>query len=225
MNRNMRKTVCALMILVSMAWSGKMNAQAFEYPDYPDRDKIAVSYQGSRPTISDFVTAYLNYVMENKDFYEKSYDELYVGVYESWNKFKQQKPLADNVSLTADVRNGYMHYERVNAEPGDTIVWEMCFWNCADGKQKLVCANAVWKIQGDYGATDGSTFLVYDNAKKTMRFIYEEDVDALYDGDGLSVFFLPRKGKDIRVSAAGSGERWNEILKWNGYKFSSYTVE
>ena len=225
MNQYMRKTACALMLLAAVAWSGKAAAQAFEYPDYPDRDKIAVSFQGSRPTISDFVTAYLNYVMGDNDYDEEFRDVLYADVYESWNKFRQQKPLPDNVSVTYDARNGYMHYEKANAESRDTIVWEMCFWNCADGKQKLVCANAVWKMQDDYGATAGCTFLVYDNAKKTMRFIYEEDVDALYDGDGLSVFFLPRKGKDIRVSAAGSGERWNEILKWDGFKFSSHSVK
>lgn len=42
---------------------------------------------------------------------------------------------------------------------------------------------------------------------------------------GLSVFFLPRKGKDIRVSAAGSGKRWNVILKWDGCKFSPHRVQ
>ena len=123
-----------------------------------------------------------------------------------------------------DVRNGYMRYEKINVEENDTIIWEMCFWNCADGKQKLVCSNAIWILNGDYGATAGTEFLVYDNAKKRMRFIYPDDIGALYDGDGLSVFFLPRKGKDIRVSAAGSGERWDEVLEWDGYQFSSKVV-
>lgn len=216
MKRNMRKLTYVLILLASMAWTGKISAQTFKYPDYPDHDKIAVKYQGSRPTINDFATAYLDYISGEEDFY--------IEVYEAWKKFQQNKPLGDNVSFMTDVRNGYMRYEKINVEENDTIIWEMCFWNCADGKQKLVCSNAIWILNGDYGATAGTEFLVYDNAKKRMRFIYPDDIGALYDGDGLSVFFLPRKGKDIRVSAAGSGERWDEVLEWDGYQFSSKVV-
>ena len=52
-----------------------------------------------------------------------------------------------------------------------------------------------------------------------MRTVWPEDIGALYDGDGLSVCFLPRQGKDIKVSAAGGGERWDEVLEWDGYLF------
>ena len=58
-----------------------------------------------------------------------------------------------------------------------------------------------------------------------MRYVDIDDIGALYDGDGMSVFFLPRKGKDIRVSAAGGGDRWNEILIWDGYRFSRQRIE
>lgn len=208
----MRKVKYALILLVSLVWPGETKAQNFKYPDYPDHDNIAVKYQGSRPSITDFTTAFLEYV--------KGEEEFYVDVYDAWKRYLQKRPLADNVSVMTDVRNGYMRYEKINAE-NDTIVLEMCFWNCADGKQKLVCANAIWMLDGDYGATVGTNFLVYDNAKRMMKFIYPEDIGALYDGDGLSVFFLPRKGKNIRVSAAGGGERWNEVLEWDGYQFFS----
>ena len=216
MNRNMRKFTYALILLISLMWSGEMAAQAFKYPEYPDYDKIDVRFQGSRPTITDFATAFLDYIQREEDFY--------VNVYEAWKRYLQKKTLGDNVNVTVDEKNGYMRYEKINTEENDTIVLEMCFWNCADGKQKLVCANAIWMLDGDYGSTAGTTFLVYDNAKRKMRFILPEDIGALYDGDGLSVFFLPRKGKNIRVSAAGGGERWNEVLIWDGYQFSSKKV-
>ena len=216
MKRNMRRITYALILLIALAWSGKTVAQAFKYPDYPDEDKIAVKYQGSHPTITDFATAYLEYDREDSDFYRI--------IYEAWERYLRKEPLGDNVSIDVDVKNGYMQYEKINPEENDTIVFEMCYWNCADGKQKLVCANAIWMMEDDYGSTVGTVFLVYDNAKKTMRFILPEDIGALYDGDGLSVFFLPRKGKDIRVSAAGSGERWNEVLEWDGFQFNSKEV-
>ena len=212
----MRRITYALILLIALAWSGETAAQAFEYPDYPEFDKITVRYQGSRPTITDFATAYLEYDREDSDFYRI--------IYEAWERYLQKEPLGDNVSIDVDVKNGYMQYEKINPEENDTIVFEMCYWNCADGKQKLVCANAIWMLNGDYGSTVGTVFLVYDNAKKTMRFILPEDIGALYDGDGLSVFFLPRKGKDIRVSAAGAGERWNEVLEWDGFQFNSKEV-
>ena len=216
MKHNMRKITYALMLLIALAWSGETAAQKFNYPDYPDEDKITVKYQGSHPTITDFATAYLEYDREDSDFYRI--------IYEAWERYLHDEPLGDNVSIDVDVKNGYMRYENIYPEEKDTIVYEMCYWNCADGKQKLVCANAIWMMEEGYGSTVGTTFLVYDNAKKTMRFILPEDIGALYDGDGLSVFFLPRKGKDIRVSAAGSGERWNEVLEWDGFQFTSKEV-
>ena len=203
-----------LILFMMWMWMPDVSAQSFEYPDYPDAEKIAVRYQGSRPTITDFTTAFLNYSKE-KTFYDKVYSE--------WQRYLRKKQLSNYVSISVDTRNGYMRYEIVRPEEKDTTVMEMCFWNCADGKQKLVCANTYWILENDYGWEEytGTYFFVYDNKMKIMRSIYAEDIGALYDGDGLSVFFLPRQGKNIRVSAAGGGERWNEILEWDGYQFSS----
>lgn len=190
-------------------------AQKFEYPEYPDdEERIAVKYQGSRPTIVDFATAYLNHSKEI-EFFGKVNDE--------WLRFQKKQPLSRHVSIDVDIKNGYMRYEILNPEEKDTTVMEMCFWNCADGKHKLVCANKIWMMNDDYGWDEhiGPSFFVYDNTKREMRTVFAEDIGALYDGDGLSVFFLPRKGKDIKVSAAGGGERWNEVLEWNGFTFNS----
>lgn len=208
---------CLLVTVAMLAWMPDVSAQQFEYPEYPDLPYIAVRSQGNRPVISDFVTAFLNHSKEKK-FYDKVCGE--------WQRYQQKKPLSKNTSIILDTKNGYMRYQIIHPEERDTVVMEMCFWNCADGKHKLVCANTYWVMGGDYGWDDyvGTYFFVYDNKTKKMREIYAEDIGALYDGDGLSVFFLPRKGKNIKVSAAGGGDRWNEVLEWDGYQFSSKKV-
>ena len=190
-----------------------IQAQAFEYPEYDDiNGKIAVKYQGSRPTITDFVNAFLDFSKEK---------ELYATVYREWLNYQKKRPLSKNTSIILDTKNGYMRYEVIHPEENDTVVVEMCYWNCADGKHKLICANSIWMLEGDYGWSDdiGSWFFLYDNATKVMRTILAEDIGSLYDGDGLTVFFLPRKGKNIKVSAAGGGDRWDEVLVWDGYQF------
>ena len=203
------------MVVMLLVGTQRMVAQTFEYPDNPEENfRVAMNFRGTRPTISDFTTAFLNYSKENA-FYAK--------VLEDWTRYQQKKPLSKNVTITVDTKNGYMRYDTYNPETTDTIFMEVCFWNCADGKQKLVCANTVWILNGDYGWDEytGARFFVYDNAKKEMRTIDPEDIGALYDGDGLSVFFLPRKGKNIRVSAAGAGDRWEEVLEWDGFQFNA----
>lgn len=210
------KTAFLLFVLTAFSWMTKADAQTFEYPEYPDNDtRIGVKYQGSSPTIKDFANAYLDFAQEEYEFFGQ--------VNKEWKKHLQKKPLSKNCSILTDVKNGYMRYQKNDATQNDTTIMEMCFWNCADGKHKLVAANTIWRLDGDYGWDEhvGTRFYLYDNKKKEMRPIYAEDIGALYDGDGLSVFFLPRKGKNIQVSAAGGGERWDEILEWDGYQFTA----
>ena len=214
------KTAFLLFFLTAFSWMTKAHAQAFEYPEYSDSTiKISVAFSGSRPTIVDFATAYLDFAQKEHEFFGQ--------VNKEWKKHLQKKPLSKNCSILTDVKNGYMCYQKDHFNESDTIIMEMCFWNCADGKQKLVAANTIWKMDGDYGWDEyiGTRFFVYNNKKKEMRPVFSDDIGALYDGDGLSVFFLPRKGKNIQVSAAGSGERWNEVLEWDGFKFFSKEIE
>ena len=210
--------ITAALVVILLLGSQRMMAQHFEYPEYSDdNERIAVKYNGNRPTISDFTTAFLNHSKEKT---------VYDMVYSEWQRYLQKKPLSKNASIVVDTKNGYMRYEIDRQEENDTIVMEMCFWNCADGKHRMVAANTIWMLNGDYGwdYNIGCYFYLYDISKKEMRNILPEDIGALYDGDGLSVFFLPRKGKNIRVSAAGGGDRWNEVLEWDGYQFSSRVI-
>ena len=136
-------------------------------------------------------------------------------------RYQQKKPLRHHGHFIVDVKNGFMSYEMPGEDANDTTYLEMCFWNCADAKHKLVACNVRWKMGEEYGWSEyvGCRFYLYDNDKKTMRVILPEDIGTLYDGNCLSVFFLPRKGKNIRVSISSEDERWDEVLEWDGYKF------
>lgn len=95
------------------------------------------------------------------------------------------------------------------------------FWNCADGKRKLLCANTFLAMENDYGWDEhvGVWFYVYDNKTGVMRPVLAEDIGALFDGDGISVFSLPRKGKNIKVTTYSVDERWEVVLEWDGFQF------
>lgn len=213
MKRPYVKTYSVLMILAALLWTQKLTAQTFEYPIYDDDDvRIEVKSKGARPTISDFATAILDYSKE-MEFFDK--------VYEDWKLYQQKKPLRHHGHFIVDIKNGFMSYEMPGEDANDTTYLEMCFWNCADAKHKLVCTNVRLKMGEDYGWSEyvGCRFYLYDNDKKTMRALLPEDIGTLYDGNCLSVFFLPRKGKNIRVSISSEDERWDEVLEWDGYKF------
>lgn len=213
MKRLQTKTFSVLMTFVALVWMQKVAAQTFEYPVYEDDSvRIEVKSQGARPTIADFATACLNHSKE-MEFFDK--------VYEDWKLYQQKKPLRHHGHFIVDIKNGFMSYEMPGEDANDTTYLEMCFWNCADAKHKLVCTNVRLKMGEDYGWSEyvGCRFYLYDNDKKTMRVLLPEDIGTLYDGNCLSVFFLPRKGKNIRVSISSEDERWDEVLEWDGYKF------
>ena len=219
MKQTFIRTTWALVAIMLISTQTIM-AQTFVYPEYEDlTERIAVHFDGQRPTISDFATALLDNRSSEHDFFGM--------VNRDWKLYQEKKPLSTKAKITLDTKNGYMRYDTFYPEKTDTTFLEMCYWNCADGKHKLVCLNTVWVFDNDYGWADyiGASFFLYDNAKKNLRMLYLEDIGALYDGDGLSVFFLPRKGKNIRVSAAGGGDRWDEVLEWDGYQFHSREVK
>lgn len=204
-----------LMGLMSLTCMQKATAQTFEYPIYDDDSiRIEVKSKGASPTISDFATAILRHCKE-EPFLDKMNEE--------WALYQQKRPLRHHGRFIVDTRNGFLSYTMPITEADETLTLEMCFWNCADGKHRLLGCNVTKKCGGDYCWSEfvGCSFYLYDNAQKTMRQLLPEDIGTLFDGQGLSVFFLPRKGKDIRVTVLSEDERWDEILKWNGYTFTT----
>ena len=186
---------------------------------------IPVKYQGAKPTISDFVTAYVS--TNNEDDEDGEYNESFNAFCSAWERHQKGLPMEEgedfSETLTVDERNGYVCYERRH-EGGWLSRWETCYWNESDGKHKLFAYNVSCFKDGQYdpGQYDGLIFYRYDNATKTMTWCEDPGIyqrcsnDA---GEWLS-YALPRTGKDITVTIWHKSGPSQKTLRWNGRKFS-----
>ena len=181
---------------------------------------IQVKYQGAKPTISDFVYAFLNSRSEGDD---DCSDESFNAVQQAWNNKRAGKALQKWETLTIDAKNGFVLYENKQGE--NLLRVEMCYWNEADQKHKLFAYNVGCFTNGKYspGQFDGLTFFRYDNATMKMAYSEAPGFDAVMgneDGSWIS-YALPRTGKDIAVTTwLKNGKQQQKTLKFNGKKFS-----
>ena len=185
------------------------------------QETISVKYQGAKPTISDFATAYLSAYEWNEE--EDVLDEARNGMKYVWNKHLKGEPLGEDETLVVDQKNGYVCYEQ---KDGIYLVKiEMCYWNESDGKHKLFAYNVRCFANGAYspGQFDGICFLRYTNATKKMTDIDAPGFIEKYDTDdgAYITYSLPRTGKDITYTEwYNDKKRKQKTLKWNGRKFS-----
>lgn len=183
------------------------------------QNSIQVNYKGSKPTISDFASAYLiAYVWDEE---EDVLDEARNAAKQVWIQHRQGKPLDEGETLTIDEKNGYVVYE---SRDGDfTVRIEMCYWNESDQKHKLFAYNVSCFDKGKYspGQFDGLTFYRYNNATKKMTMCEDVGFDARFmTDDGAYVSYaLPRTGKDIVVTSWYDTGKREKTLKWNGRRF------
>ena len=181
------------------------------------QEGFPVKYQGDKPTISDFVPAYLD-ITEEEDC-----DESKMAFTDAWNRYHQNLPLQENETLTVDQRSGYVVYESRYEE--SLLRIEVCYWNESDQKHKLMAYNVTSYLDGKYalGQFDGIAFFRYTNA--TKHLLRTDDVGfepEYYSEDGAMVSYaLPRSGKDIIVTHwYDNGTNKQKVLKWGGRRFS-----
>ena len=184
---------------------------------------VRVNYQGAKPTISDFINAFLTptYGEDGEE------DESMNGIRHAWECYCKGLPQHEGVTFTLDAKNGFACYEYREVEEGVEFIAriEMCYWNEADQKHKLFAYNYMCYDDGRYspGQYDGLTFYRYDNATKTMRYTSDPGVDAALAATAPSVmvsFSLPRSGKDIVMTRwIPNGLKHTQTLKWNGHGF------
>ena len=109
------------------------------------QEGFRVDYQGARPTIKDFVNAYLTSILSEE---VEECDMEGIAIYKSLQRAITSKekglPLDENVTLTIDTKNGFLVYEQKYEDYLSRI--EMCYWNEADGKHKLFADNR-WSFQ------------------------------------------------------------------------------
>ena len=180
---------------------------------------IRVKYQGAKPTISDFVTAFLN---SRSDGDDDCSDESFNALKSDWNTRRAGMPLRKGVTITVDQNNGFVLYESKYEE--NLLRIEMCYWNEADQKHKLFAYNVGCYTNGKYspGQFDGLTLYRYNNASKSMVVSFDNGFDVEYGTeDGAMVSYaLPRTGKDITVTYWKNNSKKQKTLKWQGRKFS-----
>jgi hypothetical protein len=185
------------------------------------QDGIQVNYQGEKPTISDFVWALLS-APDEADDEEGYYDESTNAFRQAWIRYRQGESQEENETLTVDQRNGFVCFESRYEE--HLLRIEMCFWNEADQKHKIIAYNVMCYSDGLYspGQFDGLSFLRYDNATKEMLWYGDFGFDVEYGTeDGAYVSYdLPRSGKDITVTYWHGSKKEQKTLKWDGHRFN-----
>ena len=181
-------------------------------------DGFRVNYQGAKPTIKDFAKAYLASLFTDVEECDLEGLGMYADLQDAIKRQGKGLQLEENRTLTIDVKNGFLVYERKQDEYLMRI--EMCYWNEADGKHKLFACSR-WSFENGkaiLGQYDGLSFYRYDNATKKMSRCNTPGFDVEYLNKS---YALPRTGKDITVTTwEDNGKKTQKILKWNGRGFS-----
>ena len=182
---------------------------------------IRVNYQGANPTIGDYAWAMLSQEAEEEEL-EGEFDESTGAFKQAWIRLREGLPQEEGVTLTVDQKNGFVLFE--DEEDGSLLRIEMCYWNEADGKHKLIAYNVGCYMDGQYspGQFDGLVFYRYDTSTKEMSFCEAPGFEVEYgtDDGAWASYALPRSGKDITVTYWKDGSKKQKTLKWNGLQFS-----
>ena len=175
-----------------------------------------VNFKGKAPTIGDFVET----LVTMEDCGEA------LNVYNvSWQLYKKGKKLPEGVMIDVDTKNGYALYNINYPEGNDHLTIETCFWNCDDGRHKIIAQAIASYHDGRamMGQYDGLTFYTYDSVKKQMKWTPTIDLCGeefvnypIVDG---TIISLPQVGKDISVWLKTADGLKNFKLKWTGSRF------
>ena len=155
--------VCAVLLLAGMIPASATDV----YPDSVLCEAYGtVQYKGKAPSIVDFVTC-LQDPEEHPEFFGDFYD--------AWQCHLRGRSPGIHERLTVDRRHGYVFYEcrYPDDEHDERGCMEYCFWNCADGKHKIVAQSVYFLYDGEAspGQYDGVQFFLYDNDTHVMKHL------------------------------------------------------
>ena len=180
---------------------------------------IKVKFQGDSPTISDLAWAVMTAYDDEED---ADMDESMNALKQAWIRNRDGLPLEEGETLTIDRKNGFVLYESRHDE--SLLRIELCYWNEADKKHKLIAYNVACFTDGKYnpGQYDGLRFYRYHNASRSMEGWYEDTgFEVLYyDDDAMVSYALPRTGKDIVMTTWYPDGPKQKTLKWDGRRFN-----
>ncbi len=203
-------------VVHTFTWDGTKPVYAKTEPlEYDDGlADIPVSFRGSQPNIKDFVVALL----------ASNTGENMNGLREAWRFYKNGMKQMPGDDLIVDPQNGYVGYESVDEAENSRQVIECCYWNYADKKHKLVAVSNDDYMNGKpiVGQFSGVEFYIYDNASRTMKVAYAQDLGAeidVPDGETVVSHALPRTGKTMTYTIHSAMGKIQKHLTWNGSKF------
>lgn len=176
-----------------------------------------VQFSGERPTISDFITA-----ITSQDELCESMNHL---VY-NWKNRRLGRPIAEGSTLNLDERNGYCRFEHAFS-PTEMSYVEFCYWNCKDGKHKLVAQNTGYLEGSTPVETEctGIQFYLYDNETHRLTYASDYDLGASIRVTPVVTYSLPRQGKDIQARIHDPKRIVKILMRWNGQKFDQEQIE
>ncbi|MBE6258058.1 MAG: hypothetical protein E7103_08885 [Prevotella sp.] len=174
---------------------------------------IVVKTKGAQPNIKDFVSAILS---------QEDMGEGFGGVQQSWDLYRNGMKQMPGDEIIVDVRNGYMGYESKDDESRQVI--ECCYWNCADGKHKLLAVSNDYFQAGRPVMTEitGVIFYMYDNATRKLKIASEPELGLdleIPPGCTGVTHELPRQGKTFVINIHLSSGKIARRFTWNGSKF------
>ena len=177
-------------------------------------ESFPVAFKGKKPEISDFVTAILS---------REELGEVLGAMANNWKKHLKGKALPKGCKITVDSKNGYVRYD-FHYEDGEYLYIEYCYWNCADGKHKLVAENISLLLNGEPAETEhtGLSFYWYDNSSRKMHYKYSFELGDMPEapvGTSASVRNLPRQGKTIEFIFQTDKGQVIQKRTWDGGKF------
>ncbi len=204
-------------------------------------DAYPVKFSGKQPNILDFANA----MISNEDFTGEGIG-AFLNAIDDYQKGK--KP--EYGEIIVDKANGYINYtidwSKYGHDTPEISIDEMCYWNCKDGRHKIIALNFKLREATRYVDTEctGCMFLCYDNETRTMEWNSADQLGALVtaplmcwppqDPDNYNlngedywryspVYELPRYGKNIKLQIADStipaSKHRNCELVWNGNGF------
>ncbi len=191
----------------NFGWDGMK--PVFSYTD----TYLSVSYSGDRPFITDFLAAICTQEELGECMGKMSYD---------WNIRQRGGKLDEGSSIVVDEKNGYIRHE--SRYENQLSYKEFCFWNCSDGKHKIVAANSGLLVDGKPMETEctGLSFYSYDGETNYLSFCTEDlGVDfgeEIQPGTAVT-YCLPRTGKTIEATIHYPDGAVTVLLKWNGERF------
>ena len=220
----MKRIAVILMCLVALCSyaqeSYPEDLLTFEYPYF-----TTVTFQGASPGICDFVSSLIN----NEGMYMDSGSFI-----DAWGHYLRQEPQEPDSEIIVDKKNGYVYqasdytYELEGLVHHEYGFYEMCYWNCADGKHKLFATTSNVMIDGRYiiAQTTGLDLYLYENARHIMWSVYKPGLGIDIEPDveegeeyPVVVYRLPKQGKDIIAEIHYTNRTDTVRLVWNGMMF------